>query len=262
VKYRSADPIVLDMRSHRLLLALALLCAVMGCASAAAAPMSRQRWLTGVQLTQYFPAPEAWFHGQLVSAPGLDGPHRIDWLYSAHGLAMEGEGIGLDGRYYHIDALGNGAWVGADGRAVQRGGPPYWRAGGYWRNAQGGVTFPLDGGGWSAGAGVAYVPLAGVTFAPGPSRALTPWESIAVDPRVIPLGSWVYIPAYPAGPGHGWFLAQDTGGAVRGRHLDIYRSPPSDPNDPGQTLSAQRIYVLPPGQRLTSASSGSLARGR
>ena len=30
---------------------------------------------------------------------------------------MEGEGIGLDGRMYHIDSLGNGGWVTASGEA-------------------------------------------------------------------------------------------------------------------------------------------------
>ena len=48
-------------------------------------------------------------------------------------------------------------------------GAPYWRAGAYWRNASGHVTFPLGAGGWSAGAGRKYLPLRGVTFAAGPA---------------------------------------------------------------------------------------------
>src|ERR1019366_3198146 len=111
-------------------------------------------WLGGVTVTEYWPAPESWFVGRLVKAPGLPGLHRIDWLYSAMGLSMEGDGIGLDGRSYHIEALGDG-WAG---------GSPYWRAGGFWRNGAGGVTFPLQAGGWSAGRGRKYVPLRGVTF--------------------------------------------------------------------------------------------------
>ena len=39
---------------------------------------------------------------------------------------------------------------------------------------------------------------------------------VAVDPRVIPLGSTVWI------QGVGTFLAADTGSLVRGAHLDIY----------------------------------------
>jgi 3D (Asp-Asp-Asp) domain-containing protein len=36
-----------------------------------------------------------------------------------------------------------------------------------------------------------------------------------VDPRVIPLGSRVYV------PGHGVLVADDTGGTIRGRRVDI-----------------------------------------
>ncbi len=39
---------------------------------------------------------------------------------------------------------------------------------------------------------------------------------VAVDPRVIPLGSVVYI------EGMGKFLAADTGGAIKGNKIDIY----------------------------------------
>ena len=68
--------------------------------------------------------------------------------------------------------------------------------------------------------------------------------------RLIALGSWVYIPAYRNGPGHGWFLAQDTGGAIIGHHLDIYRPPPSSSADPGTTLFGSQVYVLPPGTHV------------
>jgi 3D (Asp-Asp-Asp) domain-containing protein len=40
-------------------------------------------------------------------------------------------------------------------------------------------------------------------------------RGLAVDPRVIPLGSRVYV------PGHGVLVADDTGGAIRGRRIDI-----------------------------------------
>ncbi len=206
-------------------------------------------WLHGVAITEYWPAPEAWFVGRLVSAPGLSGKHRIDWLYSATGVSMEGEGFGLDGRMYHIDALGNEGWVTADGSPTDAwdgfaAGAPYWRAGGYWKNGNGAVTFPLAAGGWSAGTGRHYVPIPGVTFAAGPSLPLRFDQSIAVDPRVIPLGSRVYIPAYKHDGHGGWFTAQDTGGAINGRHIDVYRSPPASPNDSGQYLTGQKIYVV------------------
>ncbi len=209
------------------------------------------RWLKGVTITEYWPAPESWFEGKLVKAPGLPGLYRVDWLYSATGLSMEGEGVGLDGHMYHINALGNGGWITASGRATSpsdgwRAGSPYWRAGGYWRNRKRGVTFPLAAGGWSAGAGRKYIPLRNVSFAAGASLPLHYYRSIAVDPSVIPLGSRVYVPAY-RGDGHGgWFVAQDTGGAINGRHIDVFRSPPTSSSDSGQYFTGKRIYVIKP----------------
>ena len=218
------------------------------------APPSRHahgRWLSSVAITEYWPAPESWFRGRPVTAPGLIGRHRIDWLYSATGISMEGDGIGLDGRHYHIDALGDGGWVTSAGASTSpsRGwsaGAPYWRAGGYWRNRRGEVTFPLAAGGWSNGGGHRYVPLRRVTFAVGASLPLRFYQSIAVDPRVIPLGSRVYVPAYRHDGHGGWFIAQDTGAAINGRHIDVYRSPPASAGDSGQYLVGERIFVIKP----------------
>jgi 3D (Asp-Asp-Asp) domain-containing protein len=221
----------------------------------APAPPSKSRkgkWLRGVAVTEYWPAPESWFVGRLVSVPGLGAKHRVDWLYSAIGVSMDGEGIGLDGQLYHIVATGDAGWVTSAGRPTApgtggwSGGPPYWRAGGYWRGHGGQVTYPLQSGGWSNGRGGRYLPLHGVTFAAGASLPLGYYQSIAVDPSVIPLGSRVYIPAY-RGDGHGgWFVAQDTGGAIIGRHVDVYRPPPAAATDPGLDLTDARVYVIPP----------------
>lgn len=208
-------------------------------------------WLRGATVTEYWPAPESWFLGRLVSAPGLTGKHRIDWLYSAAGVSMQGEGLGLDGRLYRIAALGTGGWITAAGRPTSpvhgwAAGAPFWRAGAFWRNPLGGVTFPLGAGGWSAGAGRRYVPLRGVSFAEGASLPLRFYQSIAVDPRVIPLRSWVYIPAYRNDGHGGWFVAQDTGGAITGRHIDVYRPPPTLPGAGGQYFVGQRVFVVKP----------------
>ncbi len=211
----------------------------------------RGRWLRNFIVTEYWPAPERWFVGKPVRVPGLSTKHRIDWLYSALGVSMEGQGLGLDGRMYHIDSLGNGGWVTASGQPTSPSdgwlaGPPYWRAGAYWRNRQGGVTFPRQAGGWSAGKGLSYVPLRGVSFAPGASLPLHFYRSIAVDPSVIPLGSRVYVPAYRHDGYGGWFIAQDTGGAIAGHHIDVYRSPPARPDSTGNYLNQQRVYVIKP----------------
>ena len=130
------------------------------------APPSRHergRWLSMVTITEYWPAPESWFEGRMVSAPGLPGRHRIDWLYSASGLSMQGEGIGLDGQTYHIDQLGSGGWVTAAGRS----------------------TDPADG--WSAGRPV--LARGGLLVQP-PSRASpSRWPTAAGQPdRVAPTG--------------------------------------------------------------------------
>ncbi len=44
---------------------------------------------------------------------------------------------------------------------------------------------------------------------------------VAVDPRVIPLGSYVYVQPNPFGTSSA-FYAGDTGGAILGHHVDIY----------------------------------------
>ena len=41
-------------------------------------------------------------------------------------------------------------------------------------------------------------------------------RTAAVDPEVIPLGSLFFV------SGLGWFLAEDTGGAIRGKRIDIF----------------------------------------
>jgi 3D (Asp-Asp-Asp) domain-containing protein len=216
--------------------------------------ITRPTWLRDVSITEYYSSPERWFVGRRVAAPGLAGRHRVDWLYSARGVAMEGDGIGLDGRHYHIDALGSGAWVNADGRRTTPGrcaarwshGLPAWLQGG-WRNRLGHVTFPLAGGGWSNGTGGALLSYRGVTFAPGSSLPLRPYRTLAVDPHLIPRGSRVYIPAYRSISG-GWFLARDTGGAIIGQHVDVYRPPTASPADGGRFLQHERVYVVPPGR--------------
>ena len=50
------------------------------------------------------------------------------------------------------------------------------------------------------------------------STGTTPkWGTIAVDPKVIPYGTKVYIPEFGK-----TFIANDTGGAIKGNKIDIF----------------------------------------
>jgi 3D (Asp-Asp-Asp) domain-containing protein len=220
----------------------------------------RPRWVANVLITEYFPAPERWFDGRLVSAPGLPGRHRIDWLYSARGLAMQGEGVGTDGRFYHFAGPYSLTWRNAFGGRTL----PCTRAPGYWTNGRptwigptwldgaGRVTYPLPGGRWSAGRPVQTKrPAASAVFARGRSLSLRYWHDVAVDPRFIAYGSRIFVPAYCSTPSHGWLTAADTGGAILGPHIDVFRAPPSRPWA-SQALRGQRIFVVPPGHAAPS----------
>jgi hypothetical protein len=58
----------------------------------------------------------------------------------------------------------------------------------------------------------------------------------------------VYIAAYRGTAGGGWFRAEDVGGAIIGRHVDVYRSPPASADIGGGYYADERIYVIPPGR--------------
>jgi len=210
------------------------------------------RWVGGAVVTEYYPIRESWFSGRLVQARGLSARHRADWLYGPHGVAMNGEGLGRDGRFYHFAGSYDIDWVNGAG-AVTRpcwngrwtGGRPAWLAFG-WRNRRGGVTYPLARGGWSNGRAARYVPSPlPLHFGAGRSRPQPFWRTVATDLRVIPRGSRVFIRAYCATPARGWFTARDTGGAIIGIHVDVYRPPPRTLEL--RSLRNQRIYVVPPG---------------
>lgn len=60
-------------------------------------------------------------------------------------------------------------------------------------------------------------------------------RTIAVDPKVIPLGSQVYI------EGYGTFIAEDTGGAIKGNKIDIAVGSHSEAMQGG--VSYANVYV-------------------
>ena len=211
---------------------------------------------------------ESWFTGTACRGPGLPGRHRVDWLYGPHGVAMNGEGLGRDGRFYHFAGSYDIDWANADG-AVTR---PCWN--GRWtRGKPAWLAF-----GWRNGRGERDVPAraaaAGRTVAPRATsrrrcrcascradRGRSPsGRTVATDPRVIPRGSRVFIRAYCATPARGWFVARDTGGAIIGFHVDVYRPPPRTLEL--RSLRGQRLYVVPPRRSVARACRAARRRAR
>jgi 3D (Asp-Asp-Asp) domain-containing protein len=63
------------------------------------------------------------------------------------------------------------------------------------------------------------------------------WGTIAVDPRVIPYGTKVYIPQFGR-----TFIANNTGGAIKGNKIDIFMDNEKSMNDWGRQNI--EIYLL------------------
>lgn len=63
-------------------------------------------------------------------------------------------------------------------------------------------------------------------------------RTIAVDPRVIPYGSTVYI------EGLGTFVAEDCGGAIKGNRIDIFYNTHSEALNSGVTKLKPTVYLI------------------
>jgi 3D (Asp-Asp-Asp) domain-containing protein len=213
-------------------------------------PIKKPAWVPRTLVTEYYPARESWFSGKRVKTPGLNGRmSKVDWLYSAVGVSMEGDGLGTDGKRYHLNNPGRGGWVGRDGkradwRSSDKDRTPFWRVFGFWQNSKKAVTFPLEDGSWYHGKGKKWIKPKGATFGRGASLPLRYYRSVATDLALIPRGSLVWIGRYRKFNGDGWFRADDTGGAINGRHIDVYRKPPRELGTAG-TYKDQRIFVVP-----------------
>lgn len=66
---------------------------------------------------------------------------------------------------------------------------------------------------------------------------VTPGTTIAVDPSVVPYGSQVYV------DGYGFRTAQDCGGAVKGRHIDVAVSTHNEAMNLGTTYKGVWLLV-------------------
>ncbi len=248
----------------------------------------RPQQLGSYWITYYWFAPEAWFTAKKMVAPGLKVAYREDFLYSARGISMQGTGTGDDNVMIHWRS-GRGAWVNKEGAETQTAaggftnGAPYSRPGGcvWWAKdpATGNPnlassdnkrpTFANDDGTWqnppankdayTVVCNKAAV-LAGQPddlnyrgypdlFGIGIGTAVTPWRSIAVDRSVIPKGSIIYIEALKNTPSKGCFSADDTGGAIIGKHIDVLIPPDKTlklPSKGDLTLVPKGVDCPPP----------------
>ncbi|MBV7274220.1 hypothetical protein I6U48_15035 [Clostridium sp. PL3] len=62
------------------------------------------------------------------------------------------------------------------------------------------------------------------------------YSTIAVDPRVIPLGSTVYV------EGYGYAVAEDTGGAIKGNLIDVFFHSESEAQGWGRR--SVKVYII------------------
>lgn len=65
---------------------------------------------------------------------------------------------------------------------------------------------------------------------------------VAVDPRVIPLGSKLYIESVDGYPSYGYAVAADVGGAIKGNKIDLFYENLSDALHFGRR--SVKVYVL------------------
>lgn len=70
---------------------------------------------------------------------------------------------------------------------------------------------------------------------------------VAVDPKLIPYGSKVWI------EGSGWFHAEDCGGAIKGYRLDVLTATTSDAMRYGR--QDRFVIVVPPGETVADADA-------
>ena len=85
----------------------------------------------------------------------------------------------------------------------------------------------------------AYDPTAGSKTAMG-TRARV--GAVAVDPKVIPLGSKLYIESMDGFASYGYATAEDTGGAIKGNRIDLYYNSNAEANRFGRRNV--KVYVL------------------
>lgn len=143
---------------------------------------------------------------------------KASFLFGGYGAGMQGTGrTGPNGDYIHYDG-GGGGFVSID--------DPVEDAEVRARYAELGITDFTGFGniGLNYPGSATYSRVSGVTGASG--RTLVAWKSIAVDPSEISLGTtgtlFFKSGTTPSGDTHMDFSADDTGGVITGKRIDIY----------------------------------------
>lgn len=65
---------------------------------------------------------------------------------------------------------------------------------------------------------------------------------VAVDPKVIPLGTKLYIESMDDTPDYGYAVAEDTGGAIKGNRIDLFMEDAEDVKQFGRRNV--KVYIL------------------
>ena len=65
---------------------------------------------------------------------------------------------------------------------------------------------------------------------------------VAVDPKVIPLGTKLYVKSLNGSADYGFAIAEDTGGAIKGNKIDLYMEDPKDVKKYGR--KNVEVYIL------------------
>lgn len=66
--------------------------------------------------------------------------------------------------------------------------------------------------------------------------------TVAVDPKVIPLGTKLYVASIDGSPDYGFATALDTGGAIKGNRIDLFMEDNSDALRFG--IRQVKVYIL------------------
>jgi 3D (Asp-Asp-Asp) domain-containing protein len=66
--------------------------------------------------------------------------------------------------------------------------------------------------------------------------------TVAVDPRVIPLGTKLYVASIDGSPDYGFATAEDTGGAIKGNKIDLFMESGTDCYNFGRRQV--KVYIL------------------